>query len=679
MTEFERQVMTIFSAALDRESADECAAYLDQACGADAALRERVEALLHAHGQIGGFLEARHTAAAGPSATVDTPALAAGAVIAGRYKLIEEIGEGGMGTVWMAQQTEPVKRAVAVKLIKPGMDSKQVLARFEAERQALALMDHPNIAKVLDGGTTGEPSSVSDWVEFPDETRRLTSLGSPGRPFFVMDLVKGKPITKYCDEHRLTPRQRLELFVPVCQAVQHAHQKGIIHRDLKPSNILVAQYDGKPVPKVIDFGVAKAAGQQLTDRTLMTGFGVVVGTLEYMSPEQAELNQLDVDTRSDIYSLGVVLYELLTGSTPLDKKGLKQAAFDEIQRAYPADLWANFDLAYALEENGEPAEAIRYYTAALALRPGNAGIYVNRGRAYATARELDGAIADYSQACALAPSYAVGHNDLGNYWRIKGNVDQAIACYQKAVALDPKLAMAHGNLGNALLDKGKVDEAIASYHKAIDLDPNRAEFHYNLGTMLRSVGKVDEAIACFQKTIACFQKVSAIGPKLAQAHSNLGEALKAKGLVHEAIAAYREAVRVYNAAFTAEPKLAENPRTFHRYNAACAAALAGCFQGKDADNFNKKERADLRRLAFDWLRADLAAWQKELTKNSKETRDVLRTQIIHWQGDKGFDGVRGAEALAKLPEPERQAWLKLWGDVAATLDRVQGKPAQAKH
>src|SRR5687767_13019538 len=194
--------------------------------------------------------------------------MSAGVVIAGKYKLLEALGEGGMGSVWMAQQTEPVKRLVAVKVIKAGMDTRQVVARFEAERQALALMDHPNIARVLDAGAT-----------------------STGRPYFVMDLVKGVPITKYCDEHHLTPRQRLELFVPVCQAVQHAHQKGIIHRDLKPSNVLVALYDGRPVPKVIDFGVAKAAGQALTDRTLMTGLGAIVGTLEYMSPEQAEVNQ----------------------------------------------------------------------------------------------------------------------------------------------------------------------------------------------------------------------------------------------------------------------------------------------------------------------------------------------------------------------------------------------------
>jgi serine/threonine protein kinase len=229
--------------------------------------------------------------------------------VIGAYKLLQQIGEGGMGTVYMAEQTRPVQRMVALKIIKPGMDSRQVIARFEAERQALALMDHPSIARVLDGGTT--------------ET---------GRPYFVMELVKGVPITKYCDERRLPPRVRLELFIQVCQAVQHAHQKGIIHRDLKPSNVLIALYDDKPVPKVIDFGIAKATGQKLTERTMFTEFGQVVGTLEYMSPEQAGLNQLDIDTRSDIYSLGVLLYELLTGSTPLERKRLKEAAMLEVLR-----------------------------------------------------------------------------------------------------------------------------------------------------------------------------------------------------------------------------------------------------------------------------------------------------------------------------------------------------------
>jgi serine/threonine protein kinase/Flp pilus assembly protein TadD len=304
---------SLFLAASDIADPAERAAYLERECGGDAELRGRVEALLRAN-------DAAPLPVAG-GATVDSapglpqtedygdPTARVGAVLADKYKLVEEIGEGGMGSVFMAQQTEPFKRAVAVKVVKAGMDSRAVLARFEAERQALAMMDHPNIAKVLDAGTT-----------------------DGGRPFFVMELVKGTPITRYCDEHRLTPRQRLELFVPVCQAIQHAHQKGIIHRDIKPSNVLVALYDDRPVPKVIDFGVAKAAAQSLTEKTLMTGFGALIGTPEYMSPEQASLNNLDIDTRSDVYSLGVLLYELLTGTTPVDKKSLGKAAILEILR-----------------------------------------------------------------------------------------------------------------------------------------------------------------------------------------------------------------------------------------------------------------------------------------------------------------------------------------------------------
>ncbi len=228
----------------------------------------------------------------------------------GRYKLLEKIGEGGYGVVYMAEQTEPIRRRVALKIVKLGMDTRQVIARFEAERQALALMDHPNIAKVLDAGAT-----------------------DTGRPYFVMELVRGIRITDYCDEQNLSTRERLDLFIQVCQAVQHAHQKGIIHRDLKPSNVLVTELDGTPVPKVIDFGIAKATGQQLlTDKTLFTAFQQFIGTPAYMSPEQARMSGADVDTRSDIYTLGVLLYELLTGHVPFEKKDFLQAGLDEMRR-----------------------------------------------------------------------------------------------------------------------------------------------------------------------------------------------------------------------------------------------------------------------------------------------------------------------------------------------------------
>jgi serine/threonine protein kinase len=290
------KLQEIFLAAVEGHRPEDWNDFLAHACAGDDELRLQADLLLKAHLEAGS-IPGESDFDLSQTCPYYSGSEAPGAQV-GPYKVLEQIGEGGMGTVWMAQQTEPVKRLVALKLIKAGMDSKQVIARFEAERQALALMDHPNIARVLDAGAS-----------------------SAGRPYFVMDLVKGVPITKYCDEHHLTPRQRLELFIPVCQAVHHAHQKGIIHRDLKPSNVLVALYDGKPVPKVIDFGVAKAAGQSLTDKTLVTGFGAIIGTPEYMSPEQAEINQLDIDTRSDIYSLGVLLYELLTGSPPFHAQG----------------------------------------------------------------------------------------------------------------------------------------------------------------------------------------------------------------------------------------------------------------------------------------------------------------------------------------------------------------------
>ncbi len=296
------RVRDIFLGAIE---ADDRARFLDEACRDDPQLRRRVEELLASHEQAGEFLI--------PPNLLDVTESASGADGPGSriacYKLLERIGEGGFGEVYMAEQQEPVRRKVALKIIKLGMDTRQVIGRFEAERQALALMDHPNIAKILDAGST-----------------------ESGRPYFVMDYVRGVPVTEYCDVNRLTTKERLGIFIDICSAVQHAHQKGIIHRDLKPGNVLVTHHDTKPMPKIIDFGIAKATDQRLTEKTHFTEHRQLIGTPEYMSPEQATFCDADVDTRSDIYSLGVLLYELLVGATPFDAQALRSHGYDELCR-----------------------------------------------------------------------------------------------------------------------------------------------------------------------------------------------------------------------------------------------------------------------------------------------------------------------------------------------------------
>jgi serine/threonine protein kinase/WD40 repeat protein len=311
MTQAQLSIQEIFTQALEIESEDARLSFLDQACCGNEKVRRKVDALLAAHAQAGRFMEvAQETELTDAmSGITERP----GTCI-GPYKLREIIGEGGFGVVYVAEQKQPVSRKVALKIIKPGMDSRDIIARFEAERQALAMMDHPNVAKVLDAGTT-----------------------DGGRPYFVMELVHGIPITEFCDEQSLTNRERLRLFIDVCRAVQHAHQKGIIHRDIKPSNIMVTMHDDQPIPKVIDFGVAKALSRKLTEKTVYTSYGQIVGTPMYMSPEQAQMSGLDLDTRSDIYSLGVLLYELLTGTTPFDKETIQNAGYDELRRIIRED------------------------------------------------------------------------------------------------------------------------------------------------------------------------------------------------------------------------------------------------------------------------------------------------------------------------------------------------------
>jgi serine/threonine protein kinase/Flp pilus assembly protein TadD len=1083
----------IFHVARKIDSPEARRDYLRQVCGANAALCARVQALLQVHEQDRSFLEPPDPGLV--TTVVEAPREGSGTVI-GAYQLLEPLGEGGMGTVFLAEQKQPVRRKVALKVVKPGMDTRQVVARFEAERQALALMDHPNIARVFDGGET-----------------------AGGRPYFVMELVRGVPITDYCDQGRLTVRQRLELFLSVCAAVQHAHQKGIIHRDLKPANVLVTLQDRTEVVKVIDFGIAKALDQELTNKTLFTGQAQLVGTPLYMSPEQAGLGGLDVDTRSDIYALGVLLYELLTGMTPVDRERFREAGYEEIRRiireeeppppsvrlrttrelpavsaqrgveprklsglvrgeldwvvlkclekdrnrryetvsalaadvqrylhdepvqacppsawyrfrkfarrnrtalavialvllfiallgggfgwamrdraarearaanelelaleradlflgqgkraealaaldraellagqapadpardarraalkerfaaeearraatardqefsdqfeqirlrvqtqireglgsfaeaaafpkirdalqrwgitlgvtapvrvavlvqgrpekvsrilvaaldeclrwapkeeeatrqwllaalaaadndrwrvqarqaaerqdwktlaqwvrtvdvskqppsflvlmarrlpasmmssrlellrrtqgAHPADLWANYWLAFLLLQNGKAGEAVRYYTAALALQPVSAGLYLDRGRALHAAGEPDAAIADYHRALALAPNFAMAHTNLGNVLYRKGQLDDAIACYRKAIHFKPELPQAHLSLGSALTGKGRLDDAIACFHEAIRLKQDFAEAHYNLGNVLTRKGRLDDAITAHRLAIrlrkdyayahnglglALLRKgqldeaIKELGEAIrikkdfAEPHYNLGTALRTQGAFREANQALRRclellpagaplrqpaqqeleqcerllaldarlplvldgrekpanaveqrdlaglcqnkrrfaaAARFYEAAFAAEPKLADDLGAGDRYNAACCAALAGCGQGKEADKLDGAQRARLRRQGLDWLRADLKAWRRLLDQGPDKVRPVVAAKLRHWLADPDFAGVRGPQALAKLPEAERQAWQNLWTDITDTLARAQGR------
>ena len=596
---------SIFFEAMARGSPALRARYIEEACVGDAALRARVERLLAAHPRVGSFLESPAAADLTDVRDGRAPLAAAtgegpGTVI-GPYKLLDLIGEGGFGSVFLAEQSHPVRRKVALKIVKPGMDSRQVVARFEAERQALAVMDHPNIAKVFDAGTTDS-----------------------GRPYFVMELVKGVPITKFCDERRLPPRQRLELFVHVCHAVQHAHQKGIIHRDLKPSNVLVALYDERAVPKVIDFGVAKALGATLTDRTMFTGVGAIVGTLEYMPPEQAQLNQLDVDTRSDVYSLGVMLYELLTGSTPIGAPRMKRAALEEVLRIIRqedppkpstrlsttdglASIAANRGLEprqlnglvrgeldwivmKALEKdrerryetaNGFARDVERYlHDEAVEACPPSAWY---RGRKFARRHKV--ALASglaLSLVVLLAVAGLVVNNRmvtrekdqkevaLAHALQEKQRADQNLVRARKAV--NKYLALAANNellkeadfheLRRSLLESAIpfYEEFVAQKHDDAELESERGRALGDLAIVREDLGDLDQALAAHVQRRDLFARLAASPAatpahrhELANSYRNLGNVLLAKNEHPKAEAAFREAAKTLEALLAQYP------------------------------------------------------------------------------------------------------------------------------
>jgi serine/threonine protein kinase/Flp pilus assembly protein TadD len=648
---------TLFHEALAKP-AGERATFLESACAGQPELRAAIEALLAAQeasacllerpltepdpaqpGDTGGYTP---NPAAPLGATSDYyPQAEPGLVIAGRYTLQEKIGEGGMGEVWVAKQTEPVKRKVALKLIKTGMDSKAVLARFEQERQALALMDHPNIARVLDGGLT------------PD-----------GRPFFVMELVNGLPLSKFCDRSRLTPKDRLELFVPICQAVQHAHQKGIIHRDLKPANILVTILDGKPAPKVIDFGVAKATAGKLTDESLPTQFGAVLGTYDYMAPEQAGYCGEDIDTRADIYSLGVILYELLVGLRPLDAKRLRKAELTEririIREEEPPKPSTRLSTAAALPELAalrqiEPKKL-------MALLRGELDWVVmkclekQRDRRYETANGLGRDIQRYladepvearppsvsyrlrkllrrNKGSVLAASLVllalVGgvigttlgmiHADQARRREAEQRTNAEKARDRTRQALD---AMTSSVTGDSLTaqkaigdEQKKFLSEVLSYYQEFagekaDDEPSRgrtAAAAYRVGYIEYRLGRKTEAATAFRMARDGYAKLSADFPAvpdyrryLANSHGSLGLLLADLGQWPEAEQQHRQALAIEEKLSNDFPAVPEHRQELARSHNSLGAMLAGLGRRPEAEQQYRQALSIQQKLADDF-------------------------------------------------------------------------------
>ncbi len=559
MSQPEQREEAVFAAALQLPAAQR-AAYLDQTCASDADLRRRIEALLGALERAGGRLNG--PAVSGSEATVllaITPIEKPGDRI-GRYKLLQQIGEGGCGVVYMAEQEEPVRRRVALKVIKLGMDTKQVIARFEAERQALALMDHPNIARVFDAGAT-----------------------DTGRPFFVMELVRGIKITDFCDEQKLATADRLKLFILVCQAIQHAHQKGIIHRDIKPSNILVTVNDGVPVPKVIDFGIAKATQGRLTDQTLFTAFEQFIGTPAYMSPEQAVLTSLDIDTRSDIYSLGVLLYELLTGKTPFDQKELLAAGFDGMRRTIREQEPPRPSTRLSsLAAEDLTTTAARRHTDAPKLLHGVRGdldwvvmktLEKDRGRRYETA---NGLARDIERHLANEPVVARPPSRLYRFQKsVRRNKTVYAAVTAVTLALLMGVIVSTSQAVRANREKKK-SEQVSQFLKDMlkgvkpsvakgqditmlreildttamrvgkdlnDLPEVEAELRSTIGEVYHYLGRWEEAEAMYSRALELSRKLHGpVHPEVAQLLNNLGVTFMNRDKLVEAETLYQEAL-----------------------------------------------------------------------------------------------------------------------------------------
>jgi len=559
VTDDKNQLERVFHEALERETPLEREAYLDGACGDDLHLRSRVDVLLKANDEANEFLEEaavnpdQATLTEGPGSTID------------HFKLLQKIGEGGMGVVYMAEQEKPVRRKVALKIIKMGMDTKQVIARFEVERQALAMMDHPNIAKVLDAGAT--------------ET---------GRPYFVMELVRGVSINEYCDTHKLSTRERLDLFIDTCHAIQHAHQKGIIHRDIKPSNVLVTAHDGRPVPKIIDFGVAKATNQRLTEMTLFTEFSQFIGTPEYMSPEQAEMSGLDVDTRTDVYSLGVLLYHLLTGTTPVDAQTLRDAGYENMQRLIreqeataPSALISKMgdhstavashratdpgalqsllrgDLDWIVMKSLEKDRTRRYETASamaddvqrhLDSEPVHAcppssiyrmGKFVRRNKMPVMA----GSVATIAILIGLAAA-------LTGFWRARAAAQQSRlisdTLQDVLTAVDPGHAASSGVDVESLLIRAK--DAFGDEHATVAATAN------NLAVQLHNAGDLDGAAPLYRESLRIWKSIHGNGHlNIALTLGDLGELQNLQGDIEGAEETLREALEIMDDLPSAPP------------------------------------------------------------------------------------------------------------------------------